>query len=295
MNRFSSLFSSGSSSSSSHTWNALEADNHSSTKIHQSYSAQSLGLSQYQYRTVQVKSSTMDALADAAWANKVVKNVLHAGAGNQIQDISESYGESWARNHLASDAYSGGATINQLKRAQKFQGGNCPVSASVAAVALQGRTDAPIYRLRTSLPQGGNHEFILLGDRRSSQWGDSNTVVVDPWPHKPSASTFDQAFLQDARTGQQTPLQDVVAHYRSEEYKAREVSSSDRNRLSKIKPMDTDTINHKLAKQHLPTIGNDLVSHIYATQSHKLFDARVSTDPSTHYTDGYDTKSFDTL
>nr|WP_113865126.1 hypothetical protein [Brenneria salicis]NMN91100.1 hypothetical protein [Brenneria salicis ATCC 15712 = DSM 30166]RBP66598.1 hypothetical protein DES54_103128 [Brenneria salicis ATCC 15712 = DSM 30166]RLM31961.1 hypothetical protein BHG07_02375 [Brenneria salicis ATCC 15712 = DSM 30166] len=293
MNRLGHIFSGGSSSSGA-SWNALNQD-HSIVKTHEQFSAQSLGLSSYQYRTVQVKSSTMENLAQAAWANQVVKNILHAGAGNQIKDISSSSGESWARAKLADDAYSGGNSLAQLKRAQKMQGGNCPVFASTASAVLQGKTDAPMMRVRTRLPEGNSHEFLLLGDRRASRWGDRNTVVVDAWPVKPSASTFDQTFIQDARSGEKLSLRDVLSEYCNEEYSAYTFSNKDRDRLTSIKPLDTDAIDRKLHKQHLPSIGDELVEHIFATESDNLFDARVSTDPSTYYTDGDETRTFDNI
>lgn len=283
MPKISSFFGGGSSVQS---YDATVQHYQSDDTVHGTFSADQLGLHRYQGIGVTVSSGTMEKLADATWANRVAKSAIPSGAGNQRADIIESGGESWARMHLADAKYSGGGSTGQLKRAQKFQGGNCAVHAAVAAAALQSRgVSYPINRVRMQLPGGNSHEFILLGDRRES--GDRDTVVVDPWPTHPSACTLDQAVLHDATRGTHHAVTQFLdsSSYRSEIYKS-SIGSADVQRLSRIEVLGTAELEKKLGKSRLPGVGTqNLVNHALNDTNFGQFDVRVATDPSTYYRD----------
>ncbi|KPW92736.1 hypothetical protein [Pseudomonas syringae pv. coryli] len=283
MPKISSFFGGGSSVQS---YDATVQHYQSDDTVHGTFSADQLGLHRYQGIGVTVSSGTMEKLADATWANRVAKSAIPSGAGNQRADIIESGGESWARMHLADAKYSGGGSTGQLKRAQKFQGGNCAVHAAVAAAALQSRgVSYPINRVRMQLPGGNSHEFILLGDRRES--GDRDTVVVDPWPTHPSACTLDQAVLHDATRGTHHAVAQFLdsSSYRSEIYKS-SIGSADVQRLSRIEVLGTAELEKKLGKSRLPGVGTqNLVNHALNDTNFGQFDVRVATDPSTYYRD----------
>ncbi|ARF52720.1 hypothetical protein [Pantoea stewartii] len=291
------VFGGGSSSS----YNAIVEHYETDNKVHQTYSASSLGLpGGYQHREVVVSSGTMSALADASWANRVVKNVIPHGAGNQRHSILATSGESWARMHLGYEKYSGVGITNQLKRAQKFQGGNCSVHAAVASAALKSKgVDRPISRMRIRLPGDNSHELVMLGDHRAPHYGERNTVVVDAWPAHPSASTLDQTVLHDASSNTHMPLTDLMAHYRNETWDVSNLASrSDMARLTDIKVMNTDELQRKLRKEGLPSLhSSDLVRHALNDDSFGSFDVRINTDPSTTYTrdSAYYGRSFDYL
>lgn len=279
---------SGSSSSSQNTWNAL-ADLHQPTvRSHSHYNATSRDFPNMRNEIAQVKSTTIQALADADKAISIVKNILADGAGNQRQDIESSQGESWARSELATNAYSAGTPSNKLKRAQKFQGGNCSVFAMVAAAALQAKgTNAPLQRVMTPLPGGGSHEYILLGDRRDPKWGTRNTVVVDAWPIHPKPTTLARAVLHDIETGTSIALKELPDLYRYFEHTISPLPSTDLSRLKNIEPMSANEVNRKLGKKGLPPIGPSLTQHALrdiATDGGRLFNVSVGSDPNTRYT-----------
>ncbi|ATZ11985.1 hypothetical protein KQH34_16235 [Erwinia amylovora] len=287
-------------SSSSASYNAIVEHYETDSKVHETHSASSLGLSGYQHREVVVSSGTMSALADASWANRVVKNVLPHGAGNQQHSIHATSGESWARMHLGYEKYSGGGITNHLKRAQKFQGGNCSVHASIAAAALKSKgVDRPICRMRIRLPEDNSHEFVMLGDHREPHFGERNTVVVDAWPAHPSASTLDQTVLHDASRGTHMALTDLMGQYRNETWDVSDTASrSDMALLRDVKVLNSDKLQKKLREQGLPALHSaDLVSHALNDDSFGSFDVRVNTDPSTTYTrdSQYYGRSFDYL
>jgi hypothetical protein len=282
--------------SSVQTYDATVQHNQSNGTVHNTFSASQLGLPAYNGYGVTVSSGTLAMLADATWANRVVKSAIPSGAGNQRVDIINSGGESWARLHLADEKYPGGGSTGQLKRAQKFQGGTCAVHASAAAAALQSRgVRYPVNRVRTSLPDGNTHEFLLLGDRRQS--GDRNTVVVDPWATYPSACTLDQAVLHDASRGTHHPVTQLLASYRNEIWQS-SIASADVQRLSRIEVLGTAEIEKKLGKAGLPGLGSQqLVNRALSDDRFGQFDVRVATDPSTLYKDdsGAGWQSFDPL
>ncbi|WP_190275180.1 hypothetical protein [Collimonas fungivorans] len=276
--------------SSSNAWNPLENAEQDIVKVHENVNARALGLNSYANRTVRVSSPALEHLKAASWANRVSKQILNSGAGNQETDIHATSGESWAREILGQDA-----KLPQLQRAQVTQGGNCPVHAAVAVAVLEkSALTAPLQRRRQTLPNGNSHEFLLIGDPRVSQWGDRNTVVVDPWPGHPSACTLDQAVLYDAKTGNALPLVRLSGELREETWTERALDKKDARRMENIQPMDTEKVNKKLMKKNLPAIGEQLVAHIHQEEQGnvrrgrpQLFDVRVATDPSTRYTDDH--------
>ncbi|MCH5555685.1 hypothetical protein [Pseudomonas syringae] len=293
MHKISSLFGGG---SSVQTYDATVRHSQSTATVHNTYDSSHLGLPAYNGYGVTVSSGTLAMLADATWANRVVKSVIPSGAGNQKTDIINSSGESWARLHLANAKYKHGGSTNHLKRAQEFQGGNCAVHASVAAAALQSRgVRYPVSRVRASLPDGNSHEFLLLGDRRQS--GDRNTVVVDSWPTYPSACTLDQAILHDASSGTHHPVTHLLESYRNEIWES-PVDSADVRRLTKIKVLGTDDLNEMLRKAKLPKLDSEqLVNRALSDDRFGQFDVRVATDPSTLYKadSGTEWQSFDPI
>ncbi|MBX8493756.1 hypothetical protein [Pseudomonas cichorii] len=285
-------------SSSTQHYDATVQNHESGKTVHDTVRPDKLGLHNYQGKTVTVSSGTLNALADATWANRVAKSVIASGSGNQRTDIIESGGESWARLHLANQKYPAGGSAAQLKRAQKFQGGNCSIHASIAIAALQSRgVDAPINRVRMKLPDGNSHEFVLLGDPRVPKYGEKNTVVVDPWPSYPSACTLDQAILHDATRNTHAPITQLMNDYRHEIYHA-SVSPQDAQRLTKIEVLGTAALEKKLEKMKLPPLGSqELINHALADNRYGQFDVRVATDPSTGYRDesGAIVRTFDPL
>lgn len=291
MPKISSYFGGG---SSVQTYDATVQHNRSNATVHNTVDASQLGLPAYHGYGVTVSSGTLEMLADATWANRVVKSAIPLGAGNQKADIVNSGGESWARLHLADAKYPGGGSTGQLKRAQKFQGGTCAVHASVAAAALQSRgVRYPVNRVRTGLPDGNTHEFLLLGDRRQS--GDRNTVVVDSWATYPSACTLDQAVLHDASKGTHHPVTEILANHRNEIWHS-SIGSADVNRLTKIEVLGTAQLEKMLGKAKLPERGSaQLVNRGLTDDRFGQFDVRVATDPSTLYKDDSGTgwQSFD--
>ncbi|WP_233423724.1 type III effector [Paracidovorax citrulli] len=296
VNMFRKILSGGSSSQG--TWNALNSSNRDDiVKVHENVHSSTLGISGgYRHKTVSVPSEVFENLKAAGRANRITRNVMHAGAGNQVTDIRASQGESWARDVIA--RRDGAAT--KLKRAQKSQGGNCAVFASVAGAALHNESlSAPIMRRRQSLPDGGSHEFLLIGDPRVARWGESKTVVVDPWPGHPSACTLDQAVLHDSRTGQSYPLAQLAANSRiqGEAWAERAPSGKDSGRMESISPLGQEEINKQMRKMGLPPVGEQLTAHALADDSTRLFDVRVGTDPSTQYMDQSDgeTRTFDDI
>lgn len=287
-------------SSSSSTYSAIVENGDTGSHVHDTRSASQLGLSGYQHKNVVVKPGTLSALADACWANRVVKNMLPHGAGNQRQDVRASSGESWARMHLASEKFPHGGFVNQMKRAQKFQGGNCAVHAAIAVAALKERNvSQPICRVRLRLPEDTSHEFVLLGDPRDRQWGERNTVVVDAWPTHPSACTLKQAVLHDMQRGTHTPLAELMPSRDSLVWDVSDlVERSDIRRLREVKLLSSEALQQKLAKAGLPSLrSDDLIRHALRDDSFNRFDVRVATDPSTTYTNdaGHRGQSFDFL
>jgi hypothetical protein len=283
MPKISNFFGGGSSTP---TFNAIVQHHQSDETVHGTVRPGQLGLQAYQGKTVTVSSGTLQALADATWANRVAKSVIPSGAGNQRADIRESGGESWARLHLADAKYPGGGSTGQLKRAQKFQGGNCSVHASIAIAALQNRgVDYPINRVRLKLPDDNSHEFVLLGDPRDARYGERNTVVVDPWPTHPSACTLDQAVLHDATHDTHTPVTHLLDNYRHEIYRS-SISAADVKLLRKIEVLGTEELEKKIGKLGLPGLGTPaLINQALSDDRFGQFDVRVATDPSTRYRD----------
>ncbi|MCL1622634.1 type III effector [Ralstonia pseudosolanacearum] len=294
---------------SSTSWNALtNVDRDNVVKTHESVAAQSLGLGGYSHQTVRVTPSTLQNLKAASWANRVAKNVMEHGAGNQRVDIHASNGESWARSEAGAKKYP-----SRLERAQKEQGGNCHVFTDVATAALHSG-NAPefsgsLHRVWLKLPtQPGaaekDHVFATIGDPDRTPAKD--VVVVDAWPGHPSACTLDRATLVDASTGEHHNLANLLSN-RNTRYLNSQVAPNraDSERLTKIKPMSTSDVNKQLRKMGVPEVGSQLVHHVeqqaHAQTGTPLFDVRVATDPSTRYTDGtsyaqtFDAVSVETL
>ncbi|OSN11422.1 hypothetical protein AU512_02830 [Lonsdalea iberica] len=275
-------------SASASTYSAIVENYDTGSKVHDTRSTSQLGLSGYQYKNVVVKSGTLSALADACWANRVVKKMLPHGAGNQRQDVRASSGESWARMHLAYQKYPHGGIENQIKRAQKFQGGNCAVHAAVAVAALKERNvSQPICRVRLQLPENNSHEFVMLGDPRDPTWGERNTVVVDAWPTHPSACTLDQSMLHDMQRDTHAPMTELMATHNHLLWDASDSANrSDIRRLKEVEVLSSEALQQKLAKAGLPSLhSDDLVRHALRDDSFNRFDVRVATDPSTTYSD----------
>jgi hypothetical protein len=276
---------------------------------HQSLERRELGvLSALPRRRVQVNSQTMDHLRIAQRANNLVKAVLDSGAGNQAVDIAASGGESWARRQVGFESAPRGNMAAQIQRVDLAQGGNCPEHASFAsAVVLRLGTEpettvaAPVVRVWEG-SQSLDHTYTLIGDPRAPEWGNHNTVLVDPWVVVPSASTLSEARLHNARSGTSSPFNplgeglfvDTFAPGTSEWHAMA-------GRAESVHPMSTDEMEQQLMKtkamrrQTVSEFGGELAAHALRVEPDLIFDCRVSTNPETEYTDGNQVRTFDQI
>ncbi|NHF66059.1 hypothetical protein [Xanthomonas hortorum] len=237
-------------------------------------------------------------------ANRVVKDVLDTGAGNQVVDVAASGGESWARLRLGDELAPHGNMQAQLQRAKYSQGGNCPVHASLAAAILlrmgsepETEINAPVVRVWEAREL--DHTYTMIGDPRDRTWGDKNTVVVDPWPVVPSAMTLSEAKLHDARKDTWTPFRPndgmIVNTFAP--------GSSEWHRMADnatvIQPMTSERVEERLSrskamrKQPALSLGDKLAVHAFRVDKDSMWDSRLSTNPATVYTDGTRSQTFD--
>ena len=277
-------------------------------KAHQALSAAEMGLPEgmpVRRAPVQVDPTTMHHLDVARRVNLATCAVLDTGSGCQKVDIAATGGESWARRQLGFEQAPRGNMPAQLERVIHAQGGNCPEHASLATALLlrvgQERDtaiNAPVIRVwegRNTL----NTTYAMIGDPRAPQWGEHATVIVDPWPVAPAATTLAEARMLDAATGTWTPYRAADALFAN----TFAPGSSEWHRMAAkaegIHPMSSHEVENRLPDtdkmrgQPAMTFGDELAAHALRVDAEELFDIRIGSRPGTAYTDGERTETFD--
>ncbi|ADX46590.1 Eop3 protein [Paracidovorax avenae ATCC 19860] len=286
---------------------ALSAGNGSKVSVSTPTRRHQLGLLQdLPRRQVQVHSQVLRNMEIGQMANDVVDGVMQSGSGCQAVDIAGTGGESWARRKLGYDRAPRGNMESQLERVKHSQGGNCPEHASATTAVLlrlgrQGNAtelNAPVVRVWEG-QRTLNTTYTMIGDPRVPGWGERNTVVIDPWPVVPATMTLSEARMQDARTGSWTPYQ--PSEGRMVDTFAPGSSEWDRmaENFEQIQPMSSAEVASQLPRSSAmrragaEPFGDRLAMHALREDAELIFDARVSTDPATVYTDGERAVRFD--
>jgi hypothetical protein len=196
---------------------------------------------------------------------------------------------------------------DQLRRVAHAQGGNCPEHASLAAGLLlrlgqQPGTaiDAPVVRIwegRNAL----NTTYAMIGDPRAPEWGERNTVVVDPWPVVPAATTLAEARMHDASRDTWTPYRPTEALFAN----TFAPGTSEWHRMAAeaegVHPMSSAEVERRLPRtdkmrgQPRMEFGDRLAAHALKVDRDELFDTRVGSRPGVLYTDGSRADTFDDI
>ncbi|WP_208908629.1 type III effector [Paracidovorax avenae] len=247
-------------------------------KLHQVCAPQELGVPSYSGRKVRVRSETMKNLKTASDVLMEVKHMMPFGAGNQIADIVQTQGESWARASMARVTAGRNSSVMEYGQAgMQAQGGACNEHASVAFVALASREiNAPITRVKDSRI---DHAYALIGDPRDPRWGESDTVVVDPWARYPSACTLAETGMHHTPSSAHSqvpprcgPIPEAVAL------------------MQGVQQASRAEVDRMLADNGLPPVGNSLLRHlnrnVLGTSLHAYDNRIAARDPSVKYTDG---------
>lgn len=241
--------------------------------LHEAVPPSELGLAEYQFAQVPVRTSTFSALRRAERVHREVRCLLPYGAGNRLADVEYTEGESWARNlvGMTSSRRQYQHPIQDAQACVPFQAGVCHEHAVVAYARLASETiNAPV---RFQSDAQSDHGFVLIGDHRDPQWGERDSVIVDAYVAYPSACTLAQAnqLYQPGmslveRGPQQAPDPDASflrVHYQG-----------------------TDTINRQLSRSHYPPIGQRLLTQVRAhVAQHNPYSGlrTAARDPSTGY------------
>ncbi|RLM27742.1 hypothetical protein BIY29_01265 [Brenneria alni] len=239
-------------------------------KLHEAVSARTLGIGNYEGRHISVNSSTMAHLGLAQETLRKVKMMLPYGAGNQTAEVVYTGGESWARTKMARNVPLNNLISDALHFA-RCQAGNCSEMADLTyALLAQTRINAPVMRVNDT---HWDHAYVLIGDPRDQSWGESNTVVVDPWVRYPSASTLAQAVNR-------TPK---FSSYLSRS--CNEAPVPEAQALNNIRHITTDEVERYLPSINSPAIGDELLEDLYIFRAlDNMRDEKiVARDPSTLY------------
>lgn len=246
-------------------------------KIHKECEPEELGVSSFSCRKVTVRSTTLKNLKIASEVLREVRHMLPHGPGNQEANVVLSKGESWARASVARTRVNRSSTVLEYARAAaEAQGGSCKEHASLAYAALSTRTiNAPVMRVND---RNVDHSYVVIGDPRDPQWGERNTVVVDPWVRLPTAVTLAEGGPLGYTLGPGGDLRSVNA--------PPDPDATDL--LSSIQPVSRAEVEQMLAENDMPAIGDALVDYIdenVKPQVH-FYDIRPSArDPSVKYSD----------
>ncbi|PWC15009.1 type III effector [Brenneria roseae subsp. americana] len=253
-------------------------------KLHNAVSAQELGTGAYEGKRINVSSSTMEHLQLAQETLRKVKMMLPYGAGNQKVEMIYTGGESSARALMHREKSSQDAPIPNSRQAARYQAGNCEETSDLSyALLAQKRINAPVLLVGDS---DWDHKYVLIGDPRDQNWGERNTVVVDPWARYPSAATLDQTIRRNPYPG-------------AEYQRARNADPlPGAQALNSIRHVTTAEVAHYLAEENLPSIGADFLEWFSQSDvTADMFDEKtVARDPSTRYsTHMFNAKSMDDI
>lgn len=246
-------------------------------KIHKECEPEELGVSNFGGHKVTVRSTTLKNLKIASEVLREVRHMLPHGAGNQEADVVLSKGESWARASVARTRENRSSTVLEYARAgAEAQGGACKEHASLAYAALSTRTiNAPVMQVSD---RNVDHAYVVIGDPRDPQWGERNTVVVDPWVRFPTAVTVAEAGALGYMPGPGADERSVKA--------PPDPDATDL--LSSIQPVSRAEVEQMLAENGMPAIGDALVDYIDENVKSRLhfYDIRsAARDPSVRYSD----------
>lgn len=155
-------------------------------KLHEAVAPATIGLREYEHRTVEVDEATLQNLHIASENLRQIKRMLPYGAGNMKADIFYTQGESWARSEMVFEESDG--LLSDAVRAASHQSGHCGEMANVSYVLLaQKQINAPVFRVKD---RHWDHNYVVIGDPRDPRWGERNTTIVDSWVRYPAATTL---------------------------------------------------------------------------------------------------------
>lgn len=155
-----------------------------------------------QHKKKVASGKAMKRLTEARSAIKHTKDVLHFGAGNQLEALRATQFNSYFRMKCMrdplcweiADSVKAIAADNPealtAAKADLAHGGNCGEHAQVAFDYL--RVHAVGETINRTSVNGLDHNFILIGDLGADS--DSDLCVSDPWPTQATATLWEDHF-----------------------------------------------------------------------------------------------------